>query len=468
VYAKIKSEHLSLWKGVMGYRLHKIAQVEPGSPAQKAGVTNEHLLVSVNGKSVDDAIDYAFGTAGETVSFAFKGPDGKLIDVQTEHFGAPQLGVVYESSLMDKPRACRNKCIFCFIDQLPRGMRPPLYLKDDDWRLSTLSGNYISMTNLTGQDMARIRKYKVSPLYISAHATRRDVRKRMMGNARAANILQQLKMLAIAGIHFHLQIVLVPGFNDGEIFKETLEELFALRPYAESLAVVPVGLTKYREGLCSLRLMTREEMTEAIDTVHQWQRKSMINQDTAWIFAADEMYLACGREMPEYEDYENFPQLENGIGMWRKLEREFYLALMEMHGKKSSRQISLCTGTLISGKMAGLMKDLGQETGVLVHLYPVVNTFFGEGVTVSGLLTGGDIVRALKDKPLGETLLIPRSMLKDGETVFLDGMQLVEAERMLKTNITPVEVDGRALARAALGEVEESHGETPGGHTGKA
>lgn len=434
---------------------HVISAVEEGSMAFEKGLAAGDELLSVNGKKITDVIDYNFLTSGKKARFIFRKPSGELIHIQTDDFEAVGLGAEFENGLMDAQKNCRNKCIFCFIDQLPRGMRKPLYVKDDDWRLSVLVGNFVTFTNITPDDIRRICKYKASPIYISVHSTNPSIREKMMGNAKAAEIMPLLRKLAKSGIRFHSQIVLVPGVNDKEHLEETIEELYTLYPYAASAAVVPVGLTRFRERLCPLRTLTVEEMRETILSIQARQQQFHRESGSSIVYAADEMYLASGEELPRYEEYEDFPQLQNGVGLWRKLEKEFIESFESLEIDPYKREISICTGVLIADKMKELLAPFMIQTGMKVNIYPVRNEYFGEGVTVTGLITGNDIYNQLKDKQLGEELFIPMSMLKNGEPIFLDDMTVNELSIKLNIKIKPVAVEGESLLMALQSKTEE-------------
>ncbi len=433
---------------------HIISAVEEGSLAHEKGLAAGDELISVNGKKVQDAIDYHYLTSAKKTRLVFKKASGQAIKISTDDFKALELGIEYENGLMDRQKNCRNRCIFCFIDQLPKGMRKPLYEKDDDWRLSVLLGNFVTLTNITPADIQRICRYKVSPLYISVHSTDPDIRKGMMGNVSTADILQLLQKLAKCRISFHSQIVLVPGVNDRENLERTLRDLYKLSPFAASAAVVPVGLTRYREGLHALRTFTKEEMRDTVALIHKLQAHFRDTGGSSFVFAADEMYLASGMPMPAYDDYEDFPQLQNGVGLWRKLEQEFKTALADADTCPPGRTVSMCTGQIIAPSLRELVEPLVASTGMKVNICPIRNEYFGEGVTVTGLITGEDIYNQLRGKTLGEELLIPLSMLKSGEAVFLDDMRVDELARKLNIRITPVAVEGHALLQALLGKTE--------------
>jgi len=384
-----------------------IERVAKNSPADKAGIKAGMRLVSVNGEAINDVLDWQF-------------------------YGDDDMGLEFGTFLMDKKRGCRNNCVFCFISQLPKGMRPALYFKDDDSRLSFLQGNYITLTNLSDGDVERIIKMR-TPVNVSVHTTDRELRSFMLGNKRGGDALGAFYKLADAGITMNCQIVLCPEINDGEQLKKTLSDLAKLNT-VESVACVPVGLTRFREqnGLMPLRLFTEEEAREIIALTEQYER----------VYAADELYLKAGLPLPDYDYYGDFPQYENGVGMWAHLRNGYYEATAALRKRLTLKRgkPSIATGTAAYP----LIKEL---VGDKAHVYAVRNDFFGETVTVSGLLTGGDIIKQLKGKELGRELLIGANTLNfDG--IFLDNVTPDEVSAALGVKVTPVAVDGAALYAA--------------------
>nr|WP_177206076.1 DUF512 domain-containing protein [Caldicoprobacter faecalis] len=425
---------------------HRIAGVEAGSIAEEMGIEPGDFLVAINGRAVEDILDYMEWTSSEEVNITIEKSDGQVWELEIEKDLDEDLGLTFEQPLMDRQRACRNRCIFCFIDQLPRGMRSTLYYKDDDWRLSFLMGNYITLTNLTEKDVKRITSRHISPLYVSVHTTNPQLRQRMMGNKRAGEVLNILKEFEKAGISIHCQIVLCRNWNDGAELERTLSDLWNMRSIVKSVAVVPVGLTKYRQGLEDILSFDAESAARVLEQVEKWQRKCRKESDTAFVFAADEFYILAGKEFPPYEEYEDFPQIENGVGLIAKLVREFDEAIDDYRGRRVAvREISVATGVSAYPTIRALMDRVQQAMGVTVHVYPVVNCFFGESVTVAGLITGGDMIAQLKDKDLGQALLIPSTMLRRGEDVFLDDITLESLSASLGVPVIPVPVDGREL-----------------------
>ncbi|MEG1548623.1 MAG: DUF512 domain-containing protein [Clostridia bacterium] len=415
---------------------HLIVNVDKGSIAQELGIVPGCFLVSINSEEVLDIIDYEQLSANEKLTVCFEAPNGEIIEGQIHKDEYESLGLEFQCGLMSQIRNCKNRCVFCFIDQMPRGVRDTLHVKDDDWRLSLIMGNYITLTNVDDNEFERIIRRRVSPLYISVHATDGDVRRRMMGNPSAELILQRLKRLKQENLAFHCQIVLCPGINDGEVLKRTLAELYALKPAAKSVAVVPVGLTKYREGLHSLRCLTRDEAAAAIAEVEGYSCDTDAESETAFAYASDELYLTAGVELPSYEYYGDFDQLENGVGLLRKFEHEFIYALSGQTPLKKARCFASACGTAAAPFMQTLFNRL-REYGITITVNPVVNDYFGHTITVSGLLCGIDLIKRISNVP-ESTVLIPRNMMREGEHVFLDGMHLNEVEKLSQKRIIPM------------------------------
>ncbi|MGI6188914.1 MAG: DUF512 domain-containing protein [Clostridiales bacterium] len=425
---------------------HRITGVVPGSIAEEAGIQPGDLLVDINGQKVQDIIDFIDRTSGDTVSITIEKPDGQewIIDIEKEP--DEDFGLTFEQPLLDRQRVCHNRCIFCFIDQLPGGMRSSLYCKDDDWRLSFLMGNYITLTNLTQQDIKQIADRHISPLHVSVHTTNPQLRQRMMGNRRAGDIMNLLKTFEKANISVHCQIVLCRNWNDGAHLDQTLADLWNLRTIVQSVAVVPVGLTKHREGLVDILPYDAVSAARVLEQVERWQSKCRKEGNTSFVFAADEFYILAGREIPPYENYEDFPQIENGVGLMARLTREFDEAIDD-YPKPHIRgmDISVATGVSAYPTIRAMMDRVQEIMGIPVYVYAVKNLFFGDKVTVAGLITGQDIKNQLKDKKLGHSLLIPNTMLRRGEDVFLDGVTLEELSLSLGVPVIPVPVDGREL-----------------------
>ena len=414
-----------------------ISDVLPGSPAELSGVLTGETLIRINSEPVVDLVDYEHLTANETLSLTLLNKAGQERTVRIQKDEYEPLGLSFATSLMDEMRTCKNHCVFCFIDQMPKGVRSSLHVKDDDWRMSFIMGNYVTLTNLDERELERIIKRRVSPLYVSLHASDPDVRVQLMKNPRAGDAMQQLKRLADAGLKFHLQAVLCPGLNDGEVLNKTIRDVSALIPYAQSLAIVPVGLTKFREGLTELRRFTPEEAGHMIDEIEPLQKTFLKKYGTRFLFLADEWYTCCRRELPAYDAYEDFPQIENGVGLLRLFEGEFMEALEEREPLKEPRRFLMAGGVSAEPFFREAYRAL-EPYGVQIETRAIVNHYFGESVTVGGLVTGGDLTSQLAGLNYGRALLIPRAMLKADESVFLDGMTLLEAEHKLHTRIIPV------------------------------
>ncbi|MBQ8952607.1 MAG: DUF512 domain-containing protein, partial [Clostridia bacterium] len=397
---------------------HRIIAVEPGSIAEQLELRVGDSLVSVNGKRVIDWIDYQTFTSEENIDLVIE-RDGEEIEYSLEKDDWEPLGLTFDSQLMSGVRECVNKCIFCFVDQLPACARDSLRVKDDDWRLSLMTGSFVTLTNVSDSELQRIVDRHASPLYISVHATDMKLRSYMLGTERGALLMKQLNRLKAGDIQFHAQAVLCPGINDGPQLEKTIADLAALYPACQSLALVPVGLTNHREGLCGLRKYTRDEARAVLDAAEKWQKKLLKKFDTNFVFPADEFYLAAKRPVPPDEFYEDYAQIENGIGMMRLLETE----LEEAYGEadlESARpgRLIVVTGVSVAPFMKSLFRRF-QVPGVEVEVVPIENHFFGPNVTVTGLMTGSDLIRGLAGHS-ADRVLVTECMLRDQEDVFLD------------------------------------------------
>ena len=409
----------------------QIAAVAPGSLADDLGLAPGDRLLAVNDQPVQDIIDLSFALADEYVELLIEKADGTQEIHEIEKDYEEQLGIDFESAVFDKVHQCANQCLFCFVDQMPPGMRETLYIKDDDYRLSFLYGNFVTLTNLTPTDKKRIRQLHLSPLYVSVHTTDGDLRSRMLNNKRAGRIMEELRELAEQGIDFHSQIVLCPGFNDGQVLEQTIRDLYALAPAALSLAIVPVGLTRYREGCHPLRVFTPAESAQVIDMVAAWQAKCRSETESSFVYLADEFYLAAGYPIPNYEEYDDFPQLENGVGLVRSFLDEWQQYAAAAVGYDKPFAVDVVCGVSAAKVLGPLLDDLCIPN-LTVRLAPVVNDFFGHHITVTGLLTGRDILSCLQSLP-GERqgVIIPGIALRKGEAVFLDGMKPSDLEESL-------------------------------------
>lgn len=432
---------------------HKILEVLPFSPCEAAGVAAGDVLLAMNGEPVQDVLDYHFQEESERLTLTVEHPDGSREDVSIEKDEDEELGLVFAESLMDNYQSCRNKCMFCFIDQMPPGMRKTLYFKDDDTRLSFLQGNYVTLTNLSDAEIERICYYKLSPMNISVHTTNPALRCEMLKNRFAGNVLGCLKRFQEAGITMNGQVVLVKGKNDGEELERTIHDLTAFLPQMQSLSVVPVGLTKYREGLPQIEPFSPEDARTVLAQIHKWQGICKQYFDTRFVFASDEWYILAGEELPDEESYEGYPQIENGVGMLRSLTDEVTEALRYVHGDGRVRTGTIATGVLATPYIRRLVEQVREHfPGISVEVTTIVNHFFGERITVSGLLTGGDIIAQLRGRELGGRLFLPENLLRSGEDVLLDDLTVGDIEKALQTKVTIVQSSGQAFIDALLEE----------------
>lgn len=428
----------------------KITAVQPYSAAAKAGIRPGDELVSVNGREILDVLDYRFHTASGSLTLSLLHA-GKPYTVQLKKREYDDPGLDFERYLMDEPKSCRNRCVFCFIDQNPPGMRSTIYFKDDDTRLSFLTGNYVTFTNVTERDIERIVEQRIMPINVSVQTTDPELRCRMLNNRFAGNVLALMKRLADHRITMNAQIVLCPGINDGEHLDRSLKDLCALYPALNSISVVPVGITRHREGLYPLRGATAEDAKQVLTQVNEVAAQCLKQYGSRVCYVADEWYLKARLPIPPAEEYEEFPQLENGVGMLALFCEEFRTALTDWEGAGQLREISVATGTAAYDAIRLLCEEAQTRCpGVTVHVYPIRNNFYGETVTVAGLCVGGDLIAQLKGQPLGEKLLIPASMLRAGEEVFLDDITLADLTDALEVPVVAVPQDGAALLSELL------------------
>ena len=431
----------------------KISEVFRRSRAAKAKIKAGDDLLAINGNEISDVLDYRFYLAEEVVELSLA-REGRPYTVTIRKEEYDDIGLGFETPLMDKKQSCRNKCVFCFIDQLPDGMRDTLYFKDDDARLSFLHGNYITLTNLTDRDVDRILKMRFSPINVSVHTTNPDLRVQMMKNPHAGESLRHLTRLAEGGIELHGQIVLCRGLNDGKELDRTMCDLCKLYPTLTSVSVVPAGLTRHREGLYPLEPFTPEECAAVLDQVNAVADRHFAAHGSRLFFCADEFYLAAKRPLPNEEFYEGYPQIENGVGMLTSLATEF-ADWQEAGAEKTPcpRTVSIATGVAAYPMLRDIAAQMESAFPHLtVHVYEIKNHFFGEQITVAGLLTATDIIAQLADKPLGEALLLPTAVLRAEGDLFLDDKTPKEVETALGTSLRFVENDGYSLAEAILGD----------------
>ena len=433
---------------------HIIRSVEEGSIAWELGIEAGDKLISINDNEIEDVFDYHFLVNDEELIVLIEKPDGEQWELEIEKDYEEDLGISFEQGLMDEYRSCRNKCMFCFIDQMPKGMRDTLYFKDDDSRLSFLQGNYITLTNMSDDDVRRIVKYHLEPINISIHTTNPELRCKMLHNRFAGEALKKVDILYEGGITMNGQIVLCKGENDGEELERSIKDMTKYLPYLQSVSVVPVGLTKYREGLYPLESFEKEDAKKVLETIHKWQKKIYEEHGTHFIHAGDEWYILAEEEVPEEERYDGYLQLENGVGMLRLLQNEFEEEFDTLVGDDRRREISLATGMLAYPYLKRMVERLQTKyPNITVHLYKIINNFFGEKITVAGLITGQDLIGQLKGQPLGDTLLLPCSMLRDGEEVLLDDVTLTDLKESLQVDIDIVKSSGQDLIEAIINNI---------------
>lgn len=430
---------------------HIINQVAPDSIAEELEIEVGDILLEINGNKIEDIFDYQYYTQDEYIEVLIQKPSGEewLLEIDKDY--DEDLGISFENGLMDDYRSCHNKCIFCFIDQMPKGMRDTLYFKDDDSRLSFLQGNYVTLTNMSDEDVERIIKYNLSPINVSFQTTNPELRCKMLNNRFAGDALKKAWKLAEAGIMMNGQIVLCKGVNDGEELERSIRDLSKYLPNLESVSVVPVGLSKYRDGLYPLEPFTKEDAKEVLRIIHEWQDKLYPEYGLHFIHASDEWYILAEEELPEEESYDGYLQLENGVGMLRLLMNEFEEGMKQITREVKPTEVSLVTGRLAFpyiNKMAEQMMEKYPQ--LKIHVYAIRNDFFGEMITVSGLLTGQDILAQLKDKELGERVLLPQNVLKSGEAVFLDDVTLEEFEKALQVQVDIVKSSGQDFINTIL------------------
>lgn len=440
----------------MAQNRHIIRSIEPGSIAEEMELAPGDELLTVNGEKIEDVFDYHYQIKDSYIELGIRKADGEewILEIDKEYEEDP--GIVFENSLMDEYRSCSNHCVFCFIDQMPPGMRPTLYFKDDDSRLSFLQGNYVTLTNMSERDIDRIIRYRLEPINISFQTTNPELRCRMLHNRFAGEALNKVKRLFEAGIEMNGQLVLCKGLNDKEELDRTISDLTAYLPHLKSVSVVPVGLSRYRDGLYPLEPFTGEDAREVIEQIRSWQEKLYETWGLHFVHASDEWYLLAGEELPEGNAYDGYLQLENGVGMLRLLEEEVMEELEKRQGDDREVHLSLATGLLAAPELRKLTDRIcGKYPNVHVEIYPIRNDFFGERITVSGLITGQDLIAQLKGRKLGEKLLLPCNMLREGENVFLDDVTVEDVERTLKIPVQIVEEPGEDLVRAVLNEKNE-------------
>ena len=440
----------------MSRKGHKIGAVDPGSIAEALELEPGDCVLSIDGHELEDIFDYEYYMNSESIVMEVRKADGEEWELEIEN-GYEDLGITFENGLMSEYRSCRNKCVCCFIDQMPPGMRETLYFKDDDTRLSFLQGNYVTLTNLSDYDVERIIKFKLAPINISVQTTNPELRCEMLHNRFAGQALKRIDELYEAGVPMNGQIVLCKGLNDGEELERTIRDLSKYLPYMESVSVVPVGLSRFRDGLYPLKPIEKEDAAKTIDLIERWQKKLYEEHGTHFIHASDEFYILAGRPLPEEERYDGYIQLENGVGMLRLLEEEVESALQELQGDSVEEEISIATGQLAAPFIERHVNSIRRKfPNCTIHVYPIRNSFFGEQITVAGLVTGQDLIGQLKDKSLGSRLLRPECMFRSGEEVFLDDITRGELQKALQVKVDIVKSSGQDFVQAVLLPVEES------------
>ncbi len=435
----------------MSKRGHVIKAVDTGSIAEELELEPGDEVLSIDGHELEDIFDYEYYVNSESILMTVRKKNGEEWELEIEN-QYEDLGLTFENGLMSEYRTCRNNCIFCFIDQMPPGMRDTLYFKDDDSRLSFLQGNYVTLTNMSEHDIARIIEFKLAPINISVHTTNPELRCRMLHNRFAGEALSKIDRLYEAGVSMNGQIVLCKGVNDKEELERTISDLSKYLPYMESVSIVPVGVSKFRDGLFPLSPIEKEDAVSVLEIVERWQKKLFKEHGCHFIHASDEFYILAERTMPEETRYDGYIQLENGVGMLRLLETEVRDALKEEGGADAAEELSIATGTLAAPfieQHAGLVCE--KFPGRTIHVYPIVNHFFGEQITVAGLITGQDLIAQLKGKPLGKRLLLPECMFRSGEEVFLDDLTRQDVQNALQVQVDIVKSSGQDFVNAVLG-----------------
>ncbi len=436
---------------------HVVGSVMLGSIAEEMGLEAGDAILEINGNTIEDIFDYQYYTQDEELNILVETKDGERVTLEIEKDADEDLGIIFDNGLMDNYRSCHNKCIFCFIDQNPPGMRESLYFKDDDSRLSFLQGNYVTLTNMSDHDIDRIIKYHLSPINISFHTMNPELRCKMLKNRFAGEALKKVDRFFEAGITMNGQIVLCPGWNDGEELEFSIKELMKYLPVLESVSVVPVGLTRFREGLEPLTTFDAKGCGEVIDLIEKYQKMAYEKYGFHFIHASDEFYIVAGRQLPEAERYDGYRQIDNGVGKARLVTDEFNEAFERAKHipgiyDRPAREVCTITGTLTE-KMNNEFADrlMAEFPWLKVHVYTILNDFYGHGITITGLLVGNDIINQLKGKNLGERLYLPENCVRSGDDIFLDDVHIPEVETALQCGISIVKSSGRDFVNCMLG-----------------
>lgn len=420
-----------------------ISKVHPNSLAEQAGLKDGDKIEYINGKKVIDYLDYMYLSSNEEIEISLS--DGRNIAISNPDY--EPLGIEFETLLIDKPKSCLNKCVFCFIDQLPPNMRESCYFKDDDYRLSFLQGNYVTLTNMSDKDLDRIIEYNLPRINISVHTTNPELRKKMLNNKNAGKIMEQIHKLAVGGLNMNCQIVLCPGYNDGNELERTIEDLGKFCFEIESVSIVPVGISDFRENLPQMCSFDKESARNLIKQAEKWQRYFREKVGTNFVYLSDEFYITAEMPIPDAESYYGFPQIENGVGLCASLRDEFDDALSQCKNNAVKTEKSIATGVIAYEFIKSLVDKLRGEK---IHIYKIENNFFGKKITVTGLITGRDLINQLKGKPLGEKLVLSKSMFKHDEEIFLDNTTLDDVKNELGVEIVLNDNDGYQLLDTLL------------------
>lgn len=430
---------------------HVIAKIEKNSIAEELSLEIGDCLLSINGLPVTDILDYMFLLADEYIEIEIEKKSGERWVLEIDKEFDEMLGVSFENPILDDAKSCSNKCIFCFVDQMPVGMRKTLYFKDDDSRLSFLQGNFVTLTNVNEMQLERIIRYHISPINVSVHTTDPELRAKMLNNRFAGDIYERVKRLTDAGIVVNAQIVLCPGYNDGENLRKTLKDLSALSEHMESIAIVPVGLSKFREGLAEIAPVTREVARETISIIGEVQEECLASRGTRFAYASDEFYLKAEYPMPDEDFYEGYIQLENGVGLMRKFENDLEEALSVNKVKHCERTLTIATGKAAESFMRKMAeKVMSQVEGLTINVVGIVNDYFGHQITVAGLVTATDLINQLSEVEIGDGLILPDVMFKSDESIFLDDLTEDDVNNKLETNILKVPVQGEGFLKTVL------------------
>lgn len=428
-----------------------ITKIQKGSIAEELEIQKGDILISINSQKVEDIIEYQYLIAEDYIELEIQTKSGEIVIYEIDKDVDEELGIEFENPITNSVQTCRNKCMFCFIDQLPKGMRKTLYIKDDDSRLSFLQGNFITMTNMGQKELDKMIKYHISPVNISVHTTDSNLRVKMLKNKTAGNILEKMTILKNANIDMNAQIVLIPNVNDKENLEKTLNDLEKLHPNLQSIAIVPIGITKYRDNLEKVDIFDKKSSIKLIKQIEKFQKNYLQKLKTRFVFLSDEFYVMSGIKRPTHKEYEGYKQLENGVGLMTKQEFEYNKELKKIKTYDKKRTISIATGTSAYDFIKELSNNIANQfQTVTISVYKIRNDFFGETITVAGLVTATDMLNQLAGKNLGDELLIPKVMLKSDEDIFLDSITLKDFERKLGTKVRVVDVDGYSFVKNVL------------------